>query len=135
MSAQAEQHALAQALVEVLASSPPAVARLRELLETEASNSLHLEAPAYTVASLALTLGVSARVIRSAISRGELDATKRGGRWIIAASAVRRWAEAVRGDARRRGRVRGGGGAARSARLSHFSRRGRVLTAPVYEVR
>lgn len=93
MSAQAEQHALASALVELLASSPLAVARLRELIETESPGTPPLEAPAYTVASLALTLGVSARVIRGAIARGELDATKRGGRWIISAMAVTRWAE------------------------------------------
>lgn len=93
MSAMAEQQALAAALVELLASSPTAVARLRELVEAESYGAPPVEAPAYTVASLAVTLGVSARVIRGAIARRELDATKRGGRWIISAMAVRRWAE------------------------------------------
>ena len=49
---------------------------------------------AYTVASLAAELGVSARAIRCAITRHELQAVKRGSRWIISADAVGEWASA-----------------------------------------
>jgi excisionase family DNA binding protein len=49
---------------------------------------------AYTVASLAVELGVSQKAIRCAIARRELQAVKRGARWIISADAVRAWAAA-----------------------------------------
>lgn len=49
---------------------------------------------AYTVASLASELGVSAKAIRCAIARRELSAVKRGSRWIISAEAVSAWATA-----------------------------------------
>ena len=49
---------------------------------------------AYTVASLAAELGVSAKAIRCAIARHELQAVKRGSRWIISADAVGEWASA-----------------------------------------
>jgi excisionase family DNA binding protein len=65
--------------------------------------------PAYTVASLAAALGVSSRVVRGAIARGELAAVKRGGRWIISADAVRAWAQhdgATRPASARRTRAR-----------------------------
>lgn len=48
---------------------------------------------AYTVATLALELGLSPRAIRGAIERGELAASKRGGRWLIGADAVMAWVE------------------------------------------
>lgn len=57
---------------------------------------------AYTVASLADDLGVSQKTIRSAIARRELDAVKRGSRWIISAEAVRAWATAPPKQPRRR---------------------------------
>ena len=47
---------------------------------------------AYTVASLAAELGVSAKAVRCAIARHELQAVKRGSRWIISADAVNEWA-------------------------------------------
>ena len=47
---------------------------------------------AYTVASLATELGVSQKTIRSAITRRELAAVKRGARWLISAESVREWA-------------------------------------------
>ena len=47
---------------------------------------------AYTVASLAAELGVSAKAVRCAIARQELRAVKRGSRWIISADAVSEWA-------------------------------------------
>jgi excisionase family DNA binding protein len=49
---------------------------------------------AYTVASLAAELGVSAKAIRCAIARHELQSVKRGSRWIISADAVGEWASA-----------------------------------------
>jgi len=49
---------------------------------------------AYTVASLATELGASAKAIRCAIARHELQAVKRGSRWIISADAVGEWASA-----------------------------------------
>jgi hypothetical protein len=55
---------------------------------------------AYTVASLAIELGVSQKAIRCAITRRELSAVKRGARWIISADAVCAWAAAS--DERRR---------------------------------
>ena len=60
---------------------------------------------AYTVASLAAELGVSAKAVRCAIARHELQAVKRGARWIISADAVNEWAsapEAHHATARRR---------------------------------
>lgn len=55
---------------------------------------------AYTVASLAIELGVSQKAIRCAIARGELPAVKRGSRWIISADAVQTWATASEGRRR-----------------------------------
>jgi excisionase family DNA binding protein len=57
---------------------------------------------AYTVASLAVELGVSEKAIRCAIARHELSAVKRGSRWIISAEAVSAWATAS--EARRASR-------------------------------
>src|SRR5699024_11119175 len=48
----------------------------------------------YTVASLAAELGVSAKAVRCTIARNELQAVKRGSRWIISADAVSEWATA-----------------------------------------
>jgi excisionase family DNA binding protein len=86
------EHALAAALIELLASSPSAMQRLVDLLEDRGLIHAEPTAPVYTVASLADALGVSAKVVRGAIARGELDAVKRGGRWIIPAEAVDAWA-------------------------------------------
>jgi hypothetical protein len=49
----------------------------------------------YTVASLVAELGVSAEAVRCAIARHELQAVKRGSRWIISADAVSEWASAA----------------------------------------
>ena len=81
----------AEQLVEVLASSPVAVARLRELLVTSEP------AVAYTVGSLARATGVTPKMVRNAIVRGELAAVKRGGRWLISAEAAHRWVSPERG--------------------------------------
>lgn len=53
---------------------------------------------AYTVSSLAAELGVSAKAVRCAIARHELEAVKRGSRWIISADAVSEWATARGGQ-------------------------------------
>jgi excisionase family DNA binding protein len=53
---------------------------------------------AYTVSSLAAELGVSAKAVRCAIARHELEAVKRGSRWIISADAVSEWATAPGGQ-------------------------------------
>jgi excisionase family DNA binding protein len=61
----------------------------------------------YTVASLAAVLDVSERVVRGAIARGELQAAKRGGRYLISAGAVRDWAAVEPGaDSERPSRAR-----------------------------
>jgi excisionase family DNA binding protein len=92
VSASSGEHALAAALIELVAASPSAMARLIELLEEYRHPAPEPVAPIYTVASLAAVLNVSPKVIRGAIARGELGAVKRGGRWIISADAVRAWA-------------------------------------------
>ena len=66
--------------------------RLVDLLEDRGLIHAEPTTPVYTVASLAEALDVSAKVVRGAITRGELDAVKRGGRWIIPAEAVDAWA-------------------------------------------
>ncbi len=70
-----------------IASDPDALAALRRLVGAGAEPA----APAYTVATLATTLGVTERVVRNAIVRGELRAVKRGSRWYIATDAVDAW--------------------------------------------
>lgn len=86
--------ALASALVEALAADPAAISRLRELVAADPPRAQAPPPGIYTVASLAAVLQVSARVVRGAIARGELAATKRGGRYIISARAVDDWAAA-----------------------------------------
>ena len=82
-------HPLARAVLEALASDARALAELRRLV---ADDERSPEAPAYTADGLAKVLGVSSKVVRNAISRGELHAVKRGGRWYVAADAVAVWA-------------------------------------------
>lgn len=84
---------LAQALVAEIAADPAALNELRALLGTS-STRLQPDRPAYTVATLAAALHVSAKTIRGAIQRGELSASKRGARYVIAADAVDAWATA-----------------------------------------
>ncbi len=89
------RHTLADAIVDALASTPDALARLRQLVEAPQP------APpaAYTVESLAATLRISSKSVRNAVARGELAAVKRAGRWIISGDAVVQW---CRPDVRRR---------------------------------
>jgi hypothetical protein len=84
---------LARLLIEAAAADPVAIARLRELIGPPPP--VDPRPIAYTVASLADELHVSARVVRGAIARGELAAVKRVGRYIIAAGAVDDWVTAT----------------------------------------
>jgi excisionase family DNA binding protein len=52
---------------------------------------------AFTVATLAVELGLSERAVRAAIKRGELQAAKRGRSYVIARAAVEAWAGGERG--------------------------------------
>ncbi len=65
--------------------------RLLPHLEQEQPDRARAQS-AYTVASLAAELSVSTKAVRCAIARHELEAVKRGSRWIISADAVREWA-------------------------------------------
>jgi excisionase family DNA binding protein len=74
-------------LLSHIASDPDALAALRQLVGRGTDRTT----PAYTVATLAATLGVTERVVRNAIGRGELRAVKRGARWYIPTDAVEAW--------------------------------------------
>ena len=88
-------HALASLLLEGLSDQDLAVFARRLLPHLRDGRLDHARAhSAYTVASLAAELGVSAKAIRCAIARHELQAVKRGSRWIISADAVSEWANA-----------------------------------------
>jgi excisionase family DNA binding protein len=87
--------AFASLLLEGLSDQDLAVFARRLLPHLDEGQLAHAEAHSvYTVASLAAELGVSAKAIRCAIARRELQAVKRGARWIISADAVGEWATA-----------------------------------------
>jgi excisionase family DNA binding protein len=79
-------------ILEQIASDPSVLVELRALLLDSAPEG----APAYTVATLASALGVTERVVRNAIGRGELAAVRRGARWLISTEAVDAWARSDR---------------------------------------
>ena len=85
---------LAEVIVNALADDPACLERLRELLGAGREGAPLEHPPAYTVAGLAQVLGVTCRVVRNAIARGELRAVKRGGRWYVPAEAVAAWTDA-----------------------------------------
>lgn len=85
---------LAIGLVEAIARSPVALARLRELVRYRDDAVSSVPAPAYSVATIAAELGRTERSIRAAIARGELEAVKRGRGYVISADAVAEWARA-----------------------------------------
>lgn len=85
---------LAEVIVNALADDPVCLEKLRELLGATQDDTALGAPPAYTVAGLAQALGVTCRVVRNAIARGELPAVKRGGRWYVAAEAVVVWTAA-----------------------------------------
>lgn len=82
-------NSLAAAVLDALRDDPSALACLRELVGIEPAPTT--EAHWFTVRSLATELGVSEKVVRNAIARGELQAVKRGARWYIDRGAVERW--------------------------------------------
>ena len=87
--------ALTSLLLEGLSDQDLAVFARRLLPHLQDGRADRAQAhPAYTVASLAAELGVSAKAIRCAIARHELQAVKRGSRWIISTDAVGEWASA-----------------------------------------
>jgi excisionase family DNA binding protein len=95
LGAVAAAQALAALLLEGLSDRDLAVFARRLLPHLQDGRLDHAPAhSAYTVASLAAELGVSAKAIRCAIARHELQAVKRGSRWIISADAVGEWASA-----------------------------------------
>jgi excisionase family DNA binding protein len=84
--------------------------RVRERLERLEDPQAADDPIAYTIASLAESLGVSEKVVRGAIRRGELPAVRRGRRYIIALDDARAWAQpdnsphrAIRAQCARRG--------------------------------
>lgn len=99
-------HPLARAVLEALASDAHALAELRRLMADDEESRARPEPSAYTADGLATVLGVSSKVVRNAISRGELHAVKRGGRWYVPADAVAMWAQGAVGASERRAPVR-----------------------------
>jgi excisionase family DNA binding protein len=87
---------LALALVEAL--DDRALDVLADALASRLGMSAAPRPVAYTVATLAAELGLSERVIRDRIHRGELAAVKHGRTYVIARAAVEVW---VAPDARR----------------------------------
>ena len=90
LNADASEHALRiagdlNALIDLLAE------RLADRLAERVGNGDRLPL-VYTPDTLARELGCTPRAIRAAIARAELAAVKRGGRWIILAESVVRWA-------------------------------------------
>jgi excisionase family DNA binding protein len=78
---------LVRVLVETLGVNGELVDELRALLVVDDTGTKS-SPPAYTVESLAAAVGVSAKAVRNAIARGDLQAVKRGGRWLVPAAAV-----------------------------------------------
>jgi excisionase family DNA binding protein len=93
-------------LVDVLLAEvqrdPDALARLRAVVLPDVAEPIAAEPVAYTIASLAADLGVSEKVVRGAITRGELPAQRRGRRYLIDPDAARAWARPDAATRRRR---------------------------------
>ena len=79
---------LARALLAALLADPESLRLLSTALAAVAETEPEARPAAYTVEGLAKAIDVSPRVVRNAITRGELRAVKRGGRWLIAPDAV-----------------------------------------------
>lgn len=84
---------VAQSIVAAIADDPVALVELRKAIGVAAPTALDTAPLAYTVATLADDLGVSTKVVRGAIQRGELKAVKRASRWLISAEAVHAWTD------------------------------------------
>ena len=80
---------LAARVLTALLADPDELRRLQNALGSIETGETTV--PAYTVDSLAAVLGVTPRVVRNAVARGELGGVKRGGRWVIPADAVAAW--------------------------------------------
>lgn len=91
----AAAHPLIAAVLDAMEADPAGARRLADHLLAVVQPSepppQPPQAPAYTVTSLASHLGVTPKSVRGMISRGELAAVKRSGRWIVSASAVEAW--------------------------------------------
>lgn len=76
----------------IVQASPETRARIRAALEINGPPAAAPERRSvYTTSTLAAELAVSARAVRGWIQAGELRATMRAGRWIIAADEVAGW--------------------------------------------
>ena len=82
---------LVRALLAALLADPESLRLLGTALTAVAETEPDTRPAAYTVEGLAAMIAVSPRVVRNAITRGELRAVKRGGRWLIAPDAVDAW--------------------------------------------
>lgn len=98
---------LAQSIVAAIADDPVALAELRTAIGVTSPTTSDTAPLAYTVASLADDLDVSTKTVRGAIHRGELEAVKRGSRWLISAEAVRAWTDGERKPTARLRRTEG----------------------------
>jgi hypothetical protein len=107
---------LVAALLDDLAA-PHAREALRRALEPEEAPRPPNERTVFTAETLAAELGITPRAVRAAITRGDLAAIKRAGRWIIARQAVEAWA-----------RPTGAAAAARAPRRRAGRRSGRPMT-------
>ncbi|MGI8781831.1 MAG: helix-turn-helix domain-containing protein [Solirubrobacteraceae bacterium] len=77
------------AVLEALRDDPEAVEVLRDVLAVPEPQDA---GPRWrTVRTLAAELKVSEKVVRNAITRGDLQAVKRAGRWFISTEASDRW--------------------------------------------
>ena len=74
---------LARALLAELREDPATLVELRRLLVTATT--------VYTPATLAAELNMTARAVRAAIDRGDLEARRSGRGWVITAEAVAAW--------------------------------------------
>jgi excisionase family DNA binding protein len=75
-------------LLAELRADPAALAELRDLVGTQPA--------VYTPATLAAGLGITARAVRAAIERGDLQARRSGRGYVIGAEAVAAWATTTR---------------------------------------
>ena len=82
----------------VLELDDTALERIADLVVQRLEGVTSTSTPAravYTVATLAGELGMSERSVRGAINRGELEAKRRGRRYVIDADAVTAWASST----------------------------------------
>lgn len=83
---------LAHVLLESLLADAECVRRLAQAIAAAGPPQPGGEPLAYTVEGLAEVVRISPRAVRNAITRGELEAVKRGGRWLISHDHAEAWA-------------------------------------------